>query len=202
MLYLGTPSGPVVRDAMSAGRLGCITTPAQRIRPPDGALWAADNGVYGKGFPGEGAWWAWLQSWVETNDRERCLFATAPDVVGDAAATLERSRPWLPRIAELGVPAAFVAQDGLEPAQVPWDDVGVLFLGGSTEWKLSPAAAQLALEARERGRRVHMGRVNSWRRWQVAEAFGCDTCDGTYLAFAPDLLLPDVLGWTAQAALW
>lgn len=202
MLYLATPSGPRVRDAMTAGLIGCMTTPAQRQRPPVGAWWAADNGVFGKGYPGDDAWWAWLRAWTTTNDAERCLFAVAPDVVGDAAATLQRSIEWLPRIGELGVPSALVAQDGLERLPIPWDSFEVLFVGGSTEWKLSADAAALVGEARARGKRTHMGRVNSWRRWQVADAFGCDSCDGTYLAFGPDLLLPDVLGWSSQAALW
>jgi hypothetical protein len=47
-----------------------------------------------------------------------------------------------------------------------------------------------------------MGRVNSWRRWQVADTFGCDSVDGTYLVYGPDQLLPHVLGWSAQDALW
>lgn len=185
---------------MTAGRLACMTTPAQGNRVPDGAWWAADNGVYGTGYPGDEAWLEWLTT--RPYDRGRCLFATAPDVVGDAAATLARSRRWLPVLRSLGYRAGFVAQDGAQDAGVPWDDVDALFLGGSTGWKLSGHAERLARAARDRGKWVHMGRVNSWRRWQVAEAWGCDSCDGTYLAFGPDQLLPAVLGWAAQGALW
>ncbi|MFD6285386.1 hypothetical protein [Streptomyces sp. NPDC060205] len=71
----------------------------------------------------------------------------------------------------------------------------VLFLAGSTNWKTSPAAHRLALEARERGLGVHMGRVNSRRRLRIAQAFGCTSCDGTYLAFGPDTNLPRLLAW-------
>lgn len=199
-MYVGTPSSPTVRQAMSDGLLACITTPKQGNRVPEGAAWCADNGVFGKGFPGEDAWWAWLSSrpWPA----ELCLFAVAPDVVGDAAATLERSRPWLPRIRSLGYPAALVAQNGLEALDVPWDEFDVLFIGGDTAWKTGEHAQRLAREARDRGKRVHMGRVNGWRRWQIAEAFGCDTCDGTFLAFGPDRLLPEVLRWSAQPSLF
>jgi hypothetical protein len=42
---------------------------------------------------------------------------------------------------------------------VPWDAFDVLFLGGTTDWKLGPAAADLTAEARRRGLVVHMGRV-------------------------------------------
>lgn len=39
MLYLGTPSEPEIRAVMGAGRLGCMTTPAQGARIPDCALY-------------------------------------------------------------------------------------------------------------------------------------------------------------------
>ncbi|MGW9029334.1 hypothetical protein ACWGQ5_35460 [Streptomyces sp. NPDC055722] len=42
---------------------------------------------------------------------------------------------------------------------------------------------------------VHMGRVNSRRRLRIAQAFGCTSCDGTYLAFGPDANLPRLLAW-------
>jgi hypothetical protein len=47
-----------------------------------------------------------------------------------------------------------------------------------------------------------MGRVNSWRRWQIADAFGCDSCDGTFLTYGPDVLLPELLSWTTQPDLF
>ena len=40
-----------------------------------------------------------------------------------------------------------------------------------------------------------MGRVNSRRRLRIAQAFGCTSCDGTYLAFGPDTNLPRLLTW-------
>jgi len=81
---------------------------------------------------------------------------------------------------------ALVAQDGLESLPVPWEDFDALFIGGSTAWKLSEAARELCQEAKRRGKWVHMGRVNSLRRMQVAEAFGCDSADGTMLRFDPN----------------
>lgn len=176
---------------MSAGELGCITTPKQGNRLPDGAVLCADNGVYGAGWPGEDAWWAWLGRLPAA----RVKFAVAPDVVADAAATLERSRPWFDQIRGRGLPVALVAQNGLEDMTVPWGDFDCLFIGGDTAWKLGPAARELAGEARARGKWVHMGRVNSERRIRYAAAIGCDSVDGTYLRFGPDRLLPDVLAW-------
>jgi hypothetical protein len=195
VLSLATTSSAAVRERMSAGELGCITTPASGAVPPAGTRWCADNGCYGSGYPGDDRWWAWLLGLP----REGCLFAVAPDVVGDAAGTLERSAPWLPRIRAAGFPAAFVAQNGAEHVGVPWDEFDVLFIGGDTEWKLGPHARALVAEAGRRGKWVHMGRVNSARRYRYARGIGCDSADGTFLAFGPDRNLPQLLGWVRQA---
>ncbi len=176
---------------MRDGLLGFIDTPAQGNRRPAGVAWCADNGCYGKGYPGDVAWLAWLAGMDPTG----CVFATAPDVVGDAIATLARSLPMLPRIRELGYPAALVAQDGLEALPVPWDAFDVLFIGGSTPWKLGRHARALVADAKAHGKGVHMGRVNSARRLRYAADIGCDTADGTYLTFGPDANLPRLLSW-------
>jgi hypothetical protein len=193
LLYLANASSPKVREAMRTGEIGMICTPAEGRSPADAKIWAADNGCFGKGYPGDDAWLAWLRQHAAHADR--CLFATAPDVVADAAATLARSAPWLPVIRALGYVAALVAQDGLEDLTIPWDDFDVLFIGGSTEWKLSATAALIAAEAKRRGKKVHMGRVNSARRWAYAEMVGCDSADGTFLAFGPDTNLPRLRAW-------
>lgn len=194
MLYLANPSRGPVRDAMAVGAIGYIDTPKQGNRRPAGVTWCADNGCFGKGYPGDLAWFGWLEK--NAHDAATCLFAVAPDVVGDATATLVRSLPWLPRIRTLGYPAALVAQDGLEGMDVPWDKFDVLFIGGTTEWKLGPHARHLAAEAKAHGKHVHMGRVNSLRRLRYADAIGCDSADGTYITFGPDVNLPKVLGWS------
>jgi hypothetical protein len=195
VLYVGTPSGPEVRAAMSAGLLACMTTPAQGNRIPDGALYACDNGKFGKGWPGADRWFEWLCTTVDRYGPDRCLWAVAPDVPFDAAGTLAESLPWLARIRELGIPAAFAAQDGCDELGVPWDAFDVLFLAGSTEWKTGPVAEQLAREAKARGKTVHMGRVNSLARLRTAEWFGCDSADGTYLAFGPTKNLARLTDW-------
>lgn len=200
MLYLGNPSSPKVRDAMMAGEIGAILTPKQGNKLPEDTLWIADNGCFSKGYPGDDAWLKWLTK--RAVYRDRCLFATAPDVVGDAWATLARSAPHLPKIRALGYPAALVAQDGLEDLKVPWDTFDALFIGGSTAWKLGAAARELAIEAQALGKWLHMGRVNSLRRWGYAEYIGCDSVDGTFLAFGPDLNLPRLRRWINQGSLF
>ena len=193
MRYLANPCGPAVIEAMQTEQMGFIDTPAQGNKRPSGLVWCADNGCFGKGYPGDEKWVEWLRK--NQADAGMCLFATAPDVVGDAAATLERSAPWLPVIRELGYPAALVAQDGLEDLEIPWDEFDVLFIGGSTGWKLGAAVRQLVKEAKDHGKKVHMGRVNSLRRYRYAEAIGCDTVDGTFLVFGPDKNLGRLQNW-------
>lgn len=203
MLYLATPSTPEVRDAMRAGLLGCITTPRQGNRIPDGTLWAADNGRFGDGWRGYDDWWSWLQRRVAEYGPDRCLFAVAPDRPFDAAGTLEDSLPWLPRIRALGIPAGFAAQNGSEDGEglIPWDELGpdgVVFLAGDDEWKLGDGAAKVADEARHRGLWVHMGRVNTRRRLRIAEVRGCSSVDGTTFAQFPDASVRTVLPWLAD----
>ncbi len=192
MLYLANPSSPKIREHMLAGDLGFINTPRQGNRHIPGTVWCADNSCFGIGYPGDDKYIAWLASHAAHKDD--CLFATAPDVVGDAKATLARSRPMLSRIREIGYRAALVGQDGMEHLDVPWDEFDCLFVGGSTEWKLGAGAEILIREAKRRGKWVHIGRVNSRKRY-LKFADLADSCDGTYLTFGPDVNLPKLLRW-------
>ena len=193
MLYFANPVRGGAQQAMRDGTLGYIDTPAQGNRRPAGVTWCADNGCFGKGYPGAAGWLAWLER--NAADAPQCRFATAPDVVGDAAATLQLSRPYLAQIRQFGYPAALVAQDGLENEVIPWSEFDVLFIGGTTEWKLGPAAAEIVREAKARGKWVHMGRVNSRKRMRYADSIGCDSTDGTYLVFGPTVNFDRLMGW-------
>lgn len=199
MIYFANPSTQSIRDVMRQDRLGLIATPnstraSQRV---EGVTWCADNGCFGNNF-NEQRWWEWLEE--HAKDADTCQFATAPDVVGDHTATLKRSAPWLPKIRNLGYKAAFVAQDGAHIETVPWDKFDVLFIGGTTEWKLGPDARALAGHANSIGMWVHMGRVNSLKRFRYAESIGCSSADGTFLIFGPDKRLPELLGWIDDLA--
>lgn len=182
---------------MDRALIGQIATPAAGNTVAPGRHWCADNGVYGGTYPGDVTYLAWLVD--RAHLAGRCAFAVAPDVVADAAGTLARSAPMLPRIRSLGYPVAFAAQDGSEaPGMIPWPALDVLFLAGTTGWKLGHVARALTVEAHRRGKAVHMGRVNSRTRLQYAAAIGCDSVDGTYLAYGPDRNLSRLLGWLAE----
>ena len=78
---------------------------------------------------------------------------------------------------------------------MPWAEFDVLFIGGTTEFKLGPGARALIDEAVARGIPVHMGRVNSRKRLVYAHVAGCASVDGTYLKFGPDVNLVRLLRW-------
>lgn len=201
-MYIGTPSSPAIRAEMSAGRLACMTTPEQGNLVPPGAWWAADNGKFGKGWPGHQEWFAWLSAKIKVADPARCLFASAPDVVGDAVASLPEALPWLAPVRALGIPVAFVAQDGCAgPDLIPWGRFDVLFLGGTDEFKLGREGALVARLGVLRGVPVHMGRVNSRKRLKYAIEMHCATVDGTYLAFGPEKNLARLARWHGELGL-
>lgn len=214
--YLANPTRSSL-PAMAEGWIGAIMSAEQGNPLPPGALYAIDNNCGparnaepGSKYPGDEAYLDYIRRvrWDQSGDDytdpdlDHCLFATAPDVLGDAKATLDRARTtgMLGWIRDACVPAALVAQDGLELLDVPWDDFDVLFLGGSTEWKLGQAARDLTAQARERGKGVHMGRVNSWKRYTYAASIGCTSVDGTFLVFGPDKNLPKLIGWIQRQA--
>jgi hypothetical protein len=159
-------------------RLGHLLTPANRNSPvallATGLPWALDNGAYSHFDPER-----FRFRLRQVTGLPRCLFVVCPDVVADATATLALFTEWHDEVAATGQPVALAGQDGAEDLEMPWDQFGAWFIGGSTKWKLSQASADLAGEARRRGKYVHMGRVNSNRRMRAAEAMGCDSVDGS-----------------------
>lgn len=144
-----------------------------------GHRWMLDNGAFSDNWT-EAAWLAALAKWQPYT--ATCIAAVCPDVVGDAAATLERFARYAPVIREYGYPVAFVTQDGLTLDVVPWSALDVLFIGGTDQHKLREAWPFIA-EAKRRGVWVHVGRVNSAKRLDIFSM--ADSADGTTLAIEP-----------------
>lgn len=165
-------------------RFGILTTPSHRgvvqgIK--NGMDWAADNEAFTRGFDPE-RFFPWLSMLLPY--RDTCLFVAVPDVVGDATATLKSYWRWFQHFS--GWPLAFVAQDGQEDLPFPGDEWRVLFIGGTTEWKIGPGAEACIRRAQEMGKGIHIGRVNWGRRYSHFRSMpGSDdwTCDGTRQRF-------------------
>lgn len=189
MVYFANPVSQEVRDAMQAGLLGYIDTPRQGNRRPLNVHWCADNGCFSAKWESS-HWWSWLMSQDRT-----MRFACAPDVVGDWDATRRLFDQWGQRMADEQFPVAVVAQDGATHSSIPWDAVSAVFIGGSTEWKLSATAVQIIQEANLRKTWAHVGRVNSYRRLRWAAHAGADSVDGTMLVFQPTKRLAELLKW-------
>ena len=175
-----------------------LCQPNYSVPPQDGVVWAADTGIFGKNPFSLDRYMDKLGSWSTAIDR--CVFATAPDVVGDWEGTLKSSLPVIPTIRAMEYPVAIVLQDGATVETVPWDDIDAVFTGGSTEWKLSEEAYQLVKEAKFRGLWTHMGRVNSYRRLKAAALSGYDSVDGTFVVFGPDVNSVALIGWMSSLA--
>jgi hypothetical protein len=163
-----------------------------------GRLWAADNDAFG----------AWNEKRFQTMivkisqiDHTNLLWIACPDVVSNAQETVNRWHEWYPRIACLELPVAFVGQNGLGSIanQIPWEQMTAFFVGGDDEWKLSVEAEEFVTEARERGKRTHMGRVNTQNRIYHAVRIGCDSIDGRSFSAWPDIWIPKGLRWIRDA---
>lgn len=206
MIYLATPSTTDIRNAVSDGRLGALLTPESwsgtNTKVHESFVWWAADGacvelVKGQPVDREAFSWEKYREWLEVMSPSlpSCLFAVAPDRIGNHEATLARFKLHHEEIRALGYPVAFVAQDGADAHTIPWTDIDALFVGGSTDFKLSETAYYLAGLARRRGKWAHMGRVNSFQRLRRAAAANYDSADGTYLTFGPDKNLPKLLRW-------
>jgi hypothetical protein len=183
------------RDA----RVGHLIVPRQWNDPRTLELhpgrWAMDNGAFSGFDPG-----AFMRMLEAYQDHRHALFVTAPDVVGDAAATLKLWPFWSAVITGVDRRPALVAQDGLTPARVPWDELAALFIGGTTAYKESADVRTLCGIAKAKGIWVHWGRVNGKRRYELAMKAGADSIDGTGFSMYPDTNIPKAATWEAEIA--
>lgn len=144
-----------------------------------GCKWMLDNGAFTGKF-NSGKWIAQIKEMQPYN--HNCIGLVLPDVPYDAAETIAKFMSYsviIPK--EFGYRYALATQDGMTPDMVPWPLFDVLFIGGSDAHKRGYEAETLALEAKRRGKWVHVGRVsspNAWGKyWTWADSF-----DGTTFA--------------------
>lgn len=160
---------------------GQLLTPLTRYANYGGTF-AIDNGAF-SGFDAT-AFKNLLAR--EAANRSRCLFVTIPDVVGSARRTLEI---WSHRAKFAQYwPMAFVAQDGAEDLEMPWDEMSAVFIGGRDPWKDSQSALDIVKTAKTLGLHVHVGRVNTAKRYRLFADVGADTCDGSGVAIYDHML--------------
>lgn len=157
-----------------------------------GGEYAIDNGAF-SGFPADK--FDRLLKRQEAAGQLRlqdCLFVTCSDIVSNARRTLDlwkrRERWFGDRAPHWSNRLAFVAQDGIEDLDIPWDEMCCLFVGGGDPWKDSKSCADIVRTAKTLDLSVHVGRVNTPKRFDHFDALGADTCDGSGVAMYDHML--------------
>lgn len=159
------------------GRIGWLVGPRAmpKTKLREWMPFALDNDAYSawtsKTEWDEKAWISMLTHVKDSGLKPRWILV--PDMVADKEETLKRWQRYSPVARSFGWPLAFAVQDGMTPADVPWD-IDVIFVGGTTEWKWSvvPMWAKIA-------RRCHVGRVNEGSKLVLCENLGVESVDGT-----------------------
>lgn len=103
-----------------------------------------------------------------------------PDIVAGGQASLEFSLRWMRHVLDDCERGLLAVQDGMSVDDVRsflGERVGI-FLGGSTEWKLSTMSEWGEL-ARDVGCWFHVGRVNTSKRIKMCSLSGATSFDGT-----------------------
>lgn len=154
--------------------------------------WAADNDCFNGWGTDEERRYRRMLKGIPKGAR----FVTCPDKVGDHGTTLSRWDYWSREVESNGHVPAFVLQDGCGLGDVP--ECHAVFIGGSTEYKLSEGVVRIVEWAKRLGMWVHMGRVNSQRRINYAASIGCDSIDGTKCSMFPGFI-PTYLSWVEAA---
>lgn len=180
--------------------VGELIVPAARNKPDNLRLrpgwWAMDNGAFSQFEPE-----LFVRMLEDFYGHPGCRFVAAPDRVGDAHQTLLQWPFWSKLIRGVGFVPALVAQDGMTVGDIPWKEIGALFIGGCDPWKLGPQAMELTAYAKARGLWCHMGRVNSDERIWAAESRGIDSFDGSRHSWYPDTHIPRTLAALEQGRL-
>jgi hypothetical protein len=154
------------------GRVGHLYSPGSHRGPEEFLPFSLDNGAYGHDDDWDEGKWIKLLDWAYLCG-QKPLWCLVPDVVGNRIRTLRRWEKYAPVARKYGWPLAFAVQDGMTPKDVP-ADADVIFVGGSTEWKWKTMPMWCAMF-----RRVHIGRVNGYKRlWSCHDA-GAESVDGT-----------------------
>lgn len=162
-----------------------------------GKVWGVDNEAFGGWSRAKELSFSKLLGRIcEHRPHAALKFVACPDVVADCKLTRERFDRWQPIVAACKLPVAYVFQDG--ETDVPWSRIDSLFVGGSTEWKLSAETDAAIAEAKRLGKWVHVGRVNTRKRIRHFWEVGVDSIDGTTFSKWPDKYFPLGLRWLKQ----
>lgn len=197
MVYAGETRSRALRARLVARGFGvCVVR--GRVKKADLAAWDwryfYDNGAfvdYRNGVPfDDSAFLGDVLDLVDLPEGRRPAFVTLPDEVAGGLRSLALSMSWLARVGRLPLRWALVVQDDMSPDDIPWEaPFDVIFVGGSTGWKLRTMASW-ARVAHQQGRACHVGRVGSAKRLRAARIDGADSVDSALPLFGECNLAP------------
>jgi hypothetical protein len=185
--------------ALAAAGWRLFLTP--EIQTHHGLPYALDNGAWGayrRGVPWDGAAFGQLLAELGAG----ADFVVLPDVVGDGHRSLARSIAWLPTVGAVNPRVLLPVQDGMTAVEVVPVLAALfgLFVGGTTEWKVSTLPRWAAL-ARHHGKYLHIARVNTARRIRLCQMAGAHSFDGTSVTRYA-VTLPELDEARRQEGLW
>lgn len=182
--------------------LGHLAVPAARNKVQSylatGLPIACDNGCFGRfdkpAFDRMVREYSGLADWI-----------VMPDIVCSAGGTglwweMMGYHYYFDRDAD-GLDAwAVVAQNGSEHVDYEGllGEAACLFIGGDDAYKESGEVRRLARLAKEMGKLLHMGRVNTLDRLRLAWDLGCDSIDGSGCSRWPDSQITTMLRWMGR----
>ena len=181
----------LAHTAMGRHHLGRLTSPSRWGNITDDLPWAADNDAF-HGFDAD-KFTAMLDRICDA-PHTRLLWVACPDVVGNWRLTRAAFAEWSAAITKRQLPVAVVAQDGATLATIPWMLCHAVFIGGTDLFKEGQDAFEIGHEAKQRGKMLHVGRVNSYRRCERWLGLA-DTIDGSQFSWFSETYLPDWLQW-------
>lgn len=175
------------------GRIAHLFSPGAQQGPFEFMDYALDNGAFKGGDGWEEEPWLKLLEWARLSGKAP-RWVLVPDVVGDRTRTLQRWDIYAPIARKFGWPLAFAAQDGMIPSDVP-EEAQVVFVGGSTEWKWRTVTMWC-----DAFKRVHIGRVNTYRRLFECHDAGAESTDGTGLTRGDQIQWRGFQAYLAQSS--
>ena len=119
--------------------------------------------------------------------KERLKFIAVPDVPFNDKETLKKFYVWYETLKDFNLPLALVTQDEMLTKDIPWNKIQALFIGGSTEWKLSTESVNIIKEGQKKNKWIHVGRVNTPSRITLCKMLNVDSIDGTGFSMFADV---------------
>lgn len=162
-------------------KYGCLVTPRCKssITRTNGII-GVDNDRFNDNSYTDTAFMKLLIYLVNFSGKDRIKFVSAPDIPFNAEGTFRDFYKWHTVIKEIfKLPIALVTQDGMTVKSIDWDRLDAVFIGGTTEYKMSQDSINIIKKAKSLKKWVHIGRVNTPPRFTFFKMLDVDSIDGT-----------------------